>query len=201
MTTTCCELEEDYGVQTALAKSIQLYCTTKDYLTFLIAQQTHWDELHLGPTGMMGIRYNILGAKALVRRISKECVKCQQFYAKPAQQLMGQLPPYRAIMDHPFTTTGADFAGPFKLRKGHTRKPVAVDGYACLFVCMSTKCIRIELVMDMTTDSFLAALRDFVARRGRPAKFVTDNDSNFVGAIIVSPFCTTCWTLLQFTNH
>ena len=68
------------------------------------------------------------------------------------------------------------------LRKGHTRKPVAVDGYACLFVCMSTKCIHIELVMDMTTDSFLAALRRFVARRGRPAKFITDNGSNFVGA-------------------
>ncbi len=36
--------------------------------------------------------------------------------------------------------------------------------------------------MDMTTDSFLAALRRFVARRGRPAKFITDNGSNFVGA-------------------
>ena len=40
--------------------------------------------------------------------------------------------------------------------------------YACFFVCMSTKCVHIELVMDMTTDSFLAALRRFVARRGRP---------------------------------
>ena len=175
MTTTCCELEEDYVMQTsALVKSIQLAILHhKDYLTFVITQQTHWDELHLGPTGMMGIlstSYNILGAKALVRRILKECVKCQRFYTKPAQQLMGQLPPYRATMDYPVTMTGADFAGPFKLRKGHTRKPVAVDGYACLFVCMSTKCIHIELVMDISTDSFLAALRRFVARCGRPAK-------------------------------
>ena len=132
--------------------------------------------------GILSTSYNILGAKALVRRISTECVKCQRFYAKPAQQFMGQLPPYRTTMDHPFTTTGADFAGPFKLQKGHTRKPVAVDGYACLFVCMSTKCVHIELVMDMTTDSFLAAPRRFVARCGRPAMFVTDNGSNIVGA-------------------
>ena len=157
----------------------------KDYLSLLIRRQTHLDGMDIGPTGMMGIlsmTYSILGAKALVLKISKDCVKCQRFYARTTQQQMGQLPPYRATQAPPFTTTGADFTGPFELRKGHTRRPVAVVGYACLFVCMTTKCVHIELVMDLTTESFLAAVRRFIARRGRPAKFVTDNRMNFVGA-------------------
>ena len=36
--------------------------------------------------------------------------------------------------------------------------------------------------MDFSTDEFLAALRRFVARRGRPALLLTDNGTNFVGA-------------------
>ena len=49
----------------------------KDYPSLLIGRQTHLDGMHIEPTGMMGIlstTYSILGAKALVRKISKECV-------------------------------------------------------------------------------------------------------------------------------
>lgn len=36
--------------------------------------------------------------------------------------------------------------------------------------------------MDLTSEAFLAALRRFVARRGRPELIFCDNASNFVGA-------------------
>ena len=36
--------------------------------------------------------------------------------------------------------------------------------------------------MDLSTESFLAALRRFIARRGRPVLLMTDNGTNFVGA-------------------
>ena len=81
---------------------------------------------------------------------------------------MGQLPPIRATPAPSFTTTGADFAGPFTLRKGHTRKPVWVKGYACIFVCLTTKAVHIELVLDLSTDSFIACLKRFVSRHGLP---------------------------------
>ena len=45
----------------------------KDQLTLLIARQAHVNNMHVGPTGLMGIlsiRYHVVGAKALVKGIS-----------------------------------------------------------------------------------------------------------------------------------
>ena len=157
----------------------------KDELTILIATHVHHTNMHVGPTGLMGILcldYHIIGAKALVKEISGSGVTCQKNYAHTTYQLMGQLPPHRACPAPPFTSTGPDFAGPFILRKGFIQKPVWVKGYVCLFVCLTTKSVHLELVLDLRTDEFLAALRRFVARRGRPALLLTDNGTNFVGA-------------------
>ena len=56
-------------------------------------------------------------------------------YAQSATQLMGDLSSSRVQPPPPFTKTGTDFTGPITLKKGHTRKPVFVKGYICLFVC------------------------------------------------------------------
>ena len=40
----------------------------------------------------------------------------------------------------------------------------------------------LELAGDMSTDSFILALRRFKARRGHPKSIRSDNGSNFIGA-------------------
>nr|XP_012218938.1 PREDICTED: uncharacterized protein LOC105670157 [Linepithema humile] len=47
---------------------------------------------------------------------------------------------------------------------------------------MSIKAIHIEVVSDLSSGGFLAALRRFTARRGLPEHIYSDNGSNFVGA-------------------
>ena len=44
------------------------------------------------------------------------------------------------------------------------------------------KAVHLELVSDLTSEGFIAALRRFVARRGKPHLLWSDNGSNFVGA-------------------
>ena len=95
---------------------------------------------------------------------------------------MGQLPPARVNASTAFQSTGIDAAGPFTLKKGHTRRPVLVKAYLIIFVCFSTKAVHIEVVSDLSTNGFVAALERFVSRRGMPAHFHTDNGSNFIGA-------------------
>ena len=42
--------------------------------------------------------------------------------------------------------------------------------------------MHLEVVLDLTTEAFVAELRWFVARRGTPAVIRSDNGTNFVGA-------------------
>jgi len=49
-------------------------------------------------------------------------------------------------------------------------------------ICIVTKVIHIEVVTNLTTEAFLAALRRFVIRRGRLRVIYSDNGTNFQGA-------------------
>ena len=42
--------------------------------------------------------------------------------------------------------------------------------------------MHIEVASDLSTDSFINALRKFIARRGQPGEIFCDNNTNFVGA-------------------
>ena len=46
---------------------------------------------------------------------------------------------------------------------------------------MLTQSVHLELAGDMSTDSFILALRHFKSRRGHPENIPIDNESNFVG--------------------
>ena len=47
---------------------------------------------------------------------------------------------------------------------------------------MTTRVIHLEVLPDLTTDSFINALRRFFARRGTSTHLYTDNGTNFTGA-------------------
>ncbi|XP_031333712.1 uncharacterized protein LOC116163752 isoform X1 [Photinus pyralis] len=47
---------------------------------------------------------------------------------------------------------------------------------------VATRAIHLEVVSDMTTEAFIAALKRFTARRGRCQHIYSDNGTNFVGA-------------------
>ena len=81
-----------------------------------------------------------------------------------------------------FEHVGLDFAGPLYLKLGSVRKPTIIKSYVCVFVSMSVKAVHLELVSDLSTESFIACLRRFVARRGKPSSIWSDHGTNFVGA-------------------
>jgi hypothetical protein len=95
---------------------------------------------------------------------------------------MADLPECRTKFERPFLHVGIDYAGPVYIhhKRGRGQKPH--KAYIALFVCTSVKAVHIELVGDLTTEAFLAALRRFISRRGIPSHIYSDNGSNFVGA-------------------
>ncbi|CAK1603848.1 unnamed protein product [Parnassius mnemosyne] len=95
---------------------------------------------------------------------------------------MGQLPSSRVTPHRPFHKSGVDYAGPIQVRPTKGRGYRSTKGYICLFVCMATKALHLEVVSDMTAQSFLAAFKRFVARRGHVSDLWSDNVTNFVGS-------------------
>jgi len=78
---------------------------------------------------------------------------------------MGQLPPLGVTQARPFLNSGVDYCGPFKIHyKIRGKKPHTA--YIAIFCCISTKAVHLELVSDLTTEAFWAALRRFIGRRG-----------------------------------
>ena len=57
-----------------------------------------------------------------------------------------------------------------------------VKTYICLFTCLVKRAIHLDVAEDLSTDKCLTAIRRFIARRGQPRLFLSDNGSNFLGA-------------------
>lgn len=153
--------------------------------TNLLIADAHERTLHGGPQLMLNYlrsMYWIINAKPSVRIYVRKCVTCVRHAAQVSQQMMGQLPEARVTPQRPFQSSGVDYAGPINLRATKGRGHHTTKGYICLFICMATKAIHLEVVSDMTAQSFLAAYKRFVSRRGRVQDLWSDNGTTFVGS-------------------
>ena len=157
----------------------------KHPITKLIVRTEHLRLLHAGTTltaASLSRRYHILGSKRAVRDVVRPCVMCRRVVARPQPQFLGQLPKERLSPGLVFEHTGVDYAGPVLVRCGAKRKSTLVKAYVSVFISLTVKAVHLELVSDLTSEAFIAALRRFVSRRGKPHLLWSDNGSNFVGA-------------------
>ena len=157
----------------------------KHLLTKLIVRTEHVRLMHAGPTlltAAISRRYHIVGGRRVIRSITRNCLTCRRNSARPRPPQMGQLPMERITPDAVFDRVGLDYAGPLLVKYGYVRKPTLVKSYVCVFVSLSVKAVHLELVSNLTSEAFIAALRRFVARRGKPHLLWSDHGSNFVGA-------------------
>jgi hypothetical protein len=95
---------------------------------------------------------------------------------------MGDLPASRVTPSRPFTTSGLDYVGPFQVRTTKGRSHRSYKAYVVLFVCFVTRALHLELVSDLTTNAFIAAVRKFTSRRGLCSHLYSDNATTFKGA-------------------
>jgi len=156
----------------------QIILPRRHHFTKLIVSPEHIRLHHSGPQLLMtSLREKnwITRIRDVVRTVIYHCLTCSKFKVKASQQLKGQLPSTRVQPARPFTTTGIDYAGPIVLRLGSTRSKQTTKGYIAISVSFVTKAVQIEVVKSLRTEAFLAALRRFIARRGRPRVIYSDN--------------------------
>ena len=122
----------------------------------------------------------ITEGREAVKKVQRSCQYCFRQRAKPAVQLMGDLPDCRlAAGTPPFSQTACDYFGP--METAYARNRVA-KRWGALFTCLVTRAVYLDVATSLSTDDFLLLLRRFIGLYGKPKKIFSDNGTNFVGA-------------------
>ncbi len=153
------------------------------HVTQLIISHYHLRLGHAGPERVLADirqRFWIIKGRTVINRALKSCLQCRKLRAKPQSQQMADLPGSRVTPgEPPFTRVGIDYFGPFLVKKARSE----LKRYGCLFTCLTTRAIHLEVAHTLDTDSFINALQRFIARRGPPTEIRSDNGTNFVGGL------------------
>ena len=128
----------------------------------------------------------------LIKKIIRHCRICKHFegnhYKLPP---ISDLPEFRTEQVPAFCNVGVDFAGPLIVKQeGDNRTTKA---HIALFSRCVTRAIHLEVVTDLTADSFILCLRRFISRRGSPLLLLSDNAKTFKKTnLILTKFYELC---------
>ena len=126
-------------------------------------------------------RYHVIGQERTVKHYTKQmCMLCRNQNAAFGSQLMAPLPPARVEIGRgAFENCGVNYMGPLDVKQGRN----CLKRYCCVFTCLASRATHLEMAYDLTTESFLMALRRFLSTRGHSTRVIfSDNCTNFVGA-------------------
>ena len=152
-------------------------------VTELLIQDIHEKVGHEGRQHVLAElrrKFWVIRANAAVRRCLLQCISCRRRMRPVETQKMADLPSDRVRQaEHPWQSTGVDLFGPFYTRRGRAQ----TKRYGVIFTCLAMRAVHIEVAESLSTDSFICALRRFIARRGSHVRIIrSDNGTNFVGA-------------------
>ncbi|XP_070183219.1 uncharacterized protein [Littorina saxatilis] len=152
------------------------------HFSLLVVQDCHAAIAHQGRmftiNQVRASGFWIIGIRHVVSSLVRRCVHCRWHRSGPAGQKMADLPPERIDPSPPFTYCGIDCFGPFHVKDGRRE----VKRYGLIVTCFASRAIHIETLDDMSSDSFINALRIVVSMRGNISRIWCDKGTNFVGA-------------------
>lgn len=157
----------------------------KCHFTMIMIDYYHKVYLHPGPLllqALIQLKFWVPGLRTLVRKRTFMCLKCYKEKASTFSPKMADLPKERVNPGRAFQHVGVDFAGPLVIRESLRRKAATSKVYICIFICLASKALHLELVTSLSTEAFLAAFSRFTSRRGLPQQVFSDCGTNFQGA-------------------
>ena len=154
----------------------------KHPFTALIIYSTHVKLYHTGINSTVtALRqsYWVPAARQYVKSLLRRCTICKRHHGRPYPTPdPAPLPKSRTQDTPPFTVTGVDFTGALYVQQ----KGDEIKVYICLFTCATTRAIHLEVVSDLSTETFLLAFRRFASRKSLPQLMVSDNASTYTAA-------------------
>ncbi|XP_071177522.1 uncharacterized protein [Mytilus edulis] len=152
----------------------------KDRFCKLIVMDAHAKNFHTGlESTVTFIRqsYWIPSIRQCVKSILRNCVTCRKITGRPYHTPdPPPLPSDRLNDSPPFTVTGVDFTGALNVR---TKSNSISKAYICLFTCANTRAVHLEIVEDLTEQTFILAFRRFTSRKSLPKIMMSDNCTTY----------------------
>ncbi|XP_066930927.1 uncharacterized protein [Clytia hemisphaerica] len=133
-------------------------------------------------------RYWIVQGRKAVKNTIRQCVVCIRFQGRTLRSPpTADLPDFRDdFHERSFNSVGMDFAGPLYFRNFLDNDKTKKDSLKCyipLLTCATSRAVHLELVPDLSKESFIRAFKRFVARRERSTNRI--NVKLVVGDIVL----------------
>ena len=152
------------------------------HVTNLLIRHYHEANAHQGRLiTLNAIRragYWVINGASRVNFYLAKCVTCRKKRSSSCTQKMADLPEDRVEATSPFDCSGVDYFGPFIIKEGRKE----LKRYGVIFTCLASRAVHLEVAESLSTDSFMNALRRFIAIRGPIRLLRCDQGTNFVGA-------------------
>ena len=150
-----------------------------DKYTSLLIEKVHKNSLHVGVSQTLSLvrqKYWITQGRSAVKAVLQKCSICRHYEGGPYKMPpMPPLPTKRVTQSSPFSHSGVDYFGPLFMKSKNESRKV----WVCLYTCLVTRAIHLELMSDMSTEQFLLGFRRFLSRHGKIKEIISDNASQF----------------------
>ena len=121
----------------------------------------------------------MIAGREVIKECKNHCMICKKSKAALASQFMAPLSQIRLKFNiRALGNVGIDFARPVltKQGQGKTRN----KRYFCLFTCLSSKAVHLEMLLGLDTTAFLNGFYRMINRRGVTMEVITGNGGCFV---------------------
>ncbi|KHJ92975.1 integrase core domain protein [Oesophagostomum dentatum] len=153
-----------------------IYVPEESELARLIVQKIHTSNGHCGKEHTFTIareRFWITHPSKVFKKFLKNCTICKKYQGLPfGAPTMPPLPKDRVHATRPFENVGCDFMGPFTSN-------ILEKMYVCLYTCLATRAVHLEVVENLSAGAFLNCFVRFISRRGVPKIVRSDCGTNF----------------------
>jgi hypothetical protein len=128
-----------------------------DQLVEKLVLHLHRINAHAGLNAMLGIlrtKFIISKGRREVKRILRKCPTLKCVKPTPISQIMVPLPSQRIDDPAAFQNIAVDLFGPLFVKTLHQDKEKLEKVYGCIFTCLTSKAIHLEVMLGMSTEEF-----------------------------------------------
>ena len=163
-------------VSTHVLDVVQLLVLPKGFRSKVL-ELAHEGMNHMGArrvTALLRQRFAWPGMGQDVIRHCRSCPTCQQCAKAPARKVPMQ---ERDVLSEPFESVAVDIVGPLPKGKGGCR-------FLLTAVCMASRWPEAIPLRSITAKAVSEGLVDMFARTGIPLRLISDQGTQFVGAVV-----------------